>query len=93
MKKSFKEEKKKTPQERDILLLKSVYTIIGVIMLLVMQIAPFPTVEQRIRISLIVFVVIFGVGFNATRNLKIIHRKKEENKMNKENKENKQNKE
>lgn len=87
MKKRFKDDKKMSSQERDILLLKSVYTIIGVIMLLVMQIAPFPTVEQRIRISLIVFVVIFGVGFNATRNLKIIHRKKEEKKENMENKE------
>lgn len=49
-------------------------------MLLVMQIAPFPTMEQRIRISLIVFVVIFGVGFNATRNLKAIYKKKEDKK-------------
>lgn len=80
MKKNSENKKKKSSQERDLLLLKSVYTIIGVFMLLVMQIAPFPTMEQRIRTSLIVFVVIFGVGFNATRNLKAIYKKKEDKK-------------
>ncbi|HZK10339.1 MAG TPA: hypothetical protein VFD08_04630, partial [Clostridia bacterium] len=66
--------------ERDILLLKTVYTIIGLTMLLVIQIVPFPSIEQRFRISLLIFVVIFAVGFNATRNLKTIYKKKEEKK-------------
>lgn len=80
MKKDPENKKKKSPQERDILLLKTVYTIIGLTMLLVIQIVPFPSIEQRFRISLLIFVVIFAVGFNATRNLKTIYKKKEEKK-------------
>lgn len=80
MKKDSENKKKKSPQERDILLLKTVYTIIGLTMLLVIQIVPFPSIEQRFRISLLIFVVIFAVGFNATRNLKTIYKKKEEKK-------------
>lgn len=80
MKKDSENKKKKSPQERDILLLKTVYTIIGLTMLLIIQIVPFPSIEQRFRISLLIFVVIFAVGFNATRNLKTIYKKKEEKK-------------
>lgn len=80
MKKDPENKKKKSPQERDILLLKTVYTIIGLTMLLIIQIVPFPSIEQRFRISLLIFVVIFAVGFNATRNLKTIYKKKEEKK-------------
>lgn len=80
MKKDSENKKKKNPQERDILLLKTVYTIIGVTMLLVIQIVPFPSTEQRLRISLLIFVVIFAVGFNATRNLKTIYKKKDKKK-------------
>ncbi len=67
----------KDSQEKDIKLLRIIYAVIGSLMLLAMQLAPFADGSQRLRVSLIVFIVIFGVGFNATRNLKKAYRKKD----------------
>lgn len=75
MKQNSEKGKRRSPQERDLLLLKTVYTLIGVFVLVVMQLAPFSSPQQRLKVSLIVLAVIFGVGFNATRNLKKAQRK------------------
>ncbi|NLY73278.1 MAG: DUF4018 domain-containing protein [Tissierellia bacterium] len=55
---------------KDLKFLRMVYAIIGVIMLLVMQIVPYESPQLRLRLTLIVAAVIFGVGFNSTRKLK-----------------------
>lgn len=57
-------------QDRDLKLLRMVYSIIGLIMLLAMQIVPYDSPKTRLQVSLIVAAVIFGVGFNSARKLK-----------------------
>lgn len=65
---------------KDLKFLKIVYGTIGIIMLLVMQIVPYESPQQRLQLSLVVAAVIFGVGFNSTRKLKKVARSKKKNK-------------
>lgn len=58
------------PEKKDLQLLILIYSVIGVILLLVLQIGRFKSTQQRFQVTAIVLLVVLGIGYRVTRKFK-----------------------
>lgn len=65
------------PEDRDLRLLVMIYSVIGVILLLLMQIGRYKSVSQRFQVTGLVLVIVLGIGYRVTRKFKQGMREKE----------------
>ena len=65
-----KNSKNTGPEDRDLRLLVMIYSVIGVILLLLMQIGRYKSTSQRFQVTGLVLVIVLGIGYRVTRKFK-----------------------
>ena len=58
------------PEDRDLRLLVMIYSVIGVILLLLMQIGRYKSTSQRFQVTGLVLAIVLGIGYRVTRKFK-----------------------